>query len=136
MADTNRLIAEVAARNGIRIDAGDPAFCVVTLSELMLQEAGRNVAEDVRLAATEFVRTAEKVQIRSGTILAEQINEALTSSRQCLQQEIRTTTAEAAEKLTKLHQANVRFVAYWIATGIALAVGIFVSGVLVGWAWR
>jgi len=136
VAETNRLIAEVAARHGIRIDREDPAFCVVTLSELMLQDAGRTVADDVRLAASEFTRTAENVQIRSGTIVAQQINETLTAARQTLRQEIRAATAEATEKLTKLHQTNMRFVAYWIATGIVVALGLFIGGVFVGWAWH
>ena len=34
-----RLIAEVAARNGIRIDPADPAFALVTFVELVLEES-------------------------------------------------------------------------------------------------
>jgi len=136
MTDTNRLIAEVVARNGIRLDAKDPAFCLVTLGELMFKEAAAKIVEDVRSAANDFTDTAERVQVRSGKILAQQINGALAGARQSLREEIQTVTAEATEKLTKLHQSNVKFVAYWIATGILLAVGIFVAGILVGWAWH
>lgn len=134
MADTNRLIAEVAARNGVRIDANDPAFCVVTLTELILQEAANKVAEDVRQAADEFARAAEKVQIRTGTILAQQIREALATARRCLQDDVQAATAETTSKLSEFNRSRVKFVTYWIATGVVLTVGVFVAGVLVGWA--
>ena len=136
MGDTKHLIAEVAARNGIRLDASDPAFCLVTLNELMLQEAATRIAEDVRLAARDFAVAAEKIQIRSGTILAQQINGALTTARQSLHEEIQAVTAETTEKFAKLHRSNAKFITYWIATGILVAAGIFAAGVLVGWAWH
>ena len=130
------MIAEVAARHRIRIDPADPAFCLVTLGELTLQEAAKRVAEEIRVAANEFTRTAEKVQIRSGTILAQQISEALTTAKQCFQEEIQAATAEASDKISSLHQRNLRFAGYWIATGVVLAVAVFIAGVAVGWAWH
>ena len=44
MLDTKRLIAEVVARNGIRIDPDDPAFALVTLVQLVLEESSRQIS--------------------------------------------------------------------------------------------
>ena len=54
MPDVKRLIAEVAARNGIRIDPEDPAFCLVTLNQLVLEEAADKFVEEIRTATGEF----------------------------------------------------------------------------------
>ena len=48
MLDTKRLIAEVAARNGIRVDPDDPAFALVTLVQLVLEESSRQITDDMR----------------------------------------------------------------------------------------
>jgi len=46
MLDVKRLIAEVAARNGIRIDPDDPAFCLVTLKQMVSEEAGQKMRQE------------------------------------------------------------------------------------------
>ena len=38
MTDRKRMIGEVAARHGIRLEEDDPAFLLVTLAELAMQE--------------------------------------------------------------------------------------------------
>jgi hypothetical protein len=61
MLDTKRLIAEVAARNGIRVDPDDPAFALVTLVQLVLEESSRQISDDVRASIAEFERSVQKV---------------------------------------------------------------------------
>jgi hypothetical protein len=136
MADTDRLIAEVAARHRIRIDSGDPVFCVVTLSELILQDAARNVAADIRLATHEFESAAEKVQARTGTILAQQMTDALARARQCLENEVQAASSETTDKLTALHQSYTKFATHWISAGIVSGLLLFGVGVIVGWLIR
>lgn len=46
MLDVKRLIAGVAARNGIRIDPDDPAFCLVTLKQMVSEEAGQKMRQE------------------------------------------------------------------------------------------
>src|SRR2546428_14108086 len=78
MPDRKRLIAEVAARNGIRIDPDDPAFCLVTLNQLILEEAGEKLAAEVRTATKEFEEAVHRVEGRVGLILGRQLKETLT----------------------------------------------------------
>src|SRR5437870_7782072 len=77
MPDVKRLIAEVAARNGIRIDSDDPAFCLVTLNQLILEEAGLKVAEEIRAATSDFQDAVRKIEGRAGVIFAQELKDAL-----------------------------------------------------------
>src|SRR5919205_361322 len=76
MLDTKRLIAEVAARNGIRIDPDDPAFALVTLVQLVLEESSRQITDDVRASIADFERSMQKAETRAGKVLAERVKEA------------------------------------------------------------
>ena len=69
--ETKQLIAEVAARNGIRIDEDDPAFCIVTLNQLMLEESARTVVADIRKATRDFEQAVDRLQARLGTVLGQ-----------------------------------------------------------------
>lgn len=58
--DINRLMAEAVARHGVKLDANDPAMVIVTLNRLMLEEAVRGVADEIRKAAKEFDAAGER----------------------------------------------------------------------------
>ncbi len=68
--DVEKLIGEVAARNGIRIEPDDPAFALVTLNQLVLEEAVKNLVREIRAATADFESAAERVQSRVGAMLA------------------------------------------------------------------
>jgi urease accessory protein UreH len=68
--DVEKLIGEVAARNGIRIEPDDPAFALVTLNQLVLEEAVRNLVNEIRAATSDFECAAERIQNRAGAMLA------------------------------------------------------------------
>jgi hypothetical protein len=90
--DVEKLIGEVAARNGIRIEPDDPAFALVTLNQLVLEEAIKNLVTEIRAAIADFESAAERVQNRVGTILARETmkqDAAVTPGR-------RTTASRAA----------------------------------------
>ena len=73
--DVERLIGEVAARNGIRIEPDDPAFALVTLNQLVLEEAARNLVTEIRAATADFKSAAERVQSRAGSMFARMLSE-------------------------------------------------------------
>ena len=77
MLDVKRLISEVASRNGIRLDEDDPAFCLVTINQIVLEETAEKIVEDVRTATREFEQAAERLHRRSGVIIAEQIKDSI-----------------------------------------------------------
>ena len=43
MPDIKRMISEVAAENGIRIEPGDPLFALVTMNRMVFEEAAQEV---------------------------------------------------------------------------------------------
>ena len=120
MPDVKRLIAEVATRNGIRIDPDDPAFCLVTLNQLILEEAGDKFVAEVRSATRDFEDAVHKVEGRIGVILGRQLKETIASLRH---------NDVLAER-----RPNRRRRAGGIAVCILSAVIIFICGVVVGTA--
>lgn len=69
--DKRDLIAEVVRRTGIRIDEDDPAFAVVILAQLVLEQQSKQVAADLERAAGQvsqqlasLVKQAEGLQER------------------------------------------------------------------------
>src|SRR5687768_11590315 len=70
MMDRRRMIGEVAARHGVRLEEDDPAFLLVTLAELAMREAHGEFLAAVRLATVEHEESAERIQKRIGDSLA------------------------------------------------------------------
>jgi hypothetical protein len=73
MDRTARLIGEVAARYGIRLDADDPAFALVALNQLALEDTIEQLTARVKEIAADLERSAESVGLRAGIAVAEQI---------------------------------------------------------------
>lgn len=73
--DVEKLIGEVAARNGIRIEPDDPAFALVTLNQLVLEEAVKNLVREIHAATADFESAAEIVQNRAGSMFARMLSE-------------------------------------------------------------
>jgi hypothetical protein len=80
MDRTARLIGEVAARYGIRLDADDPAFALVALNQLALEDTIEQLAARMNDMAAQLERSAESVGLRAGIAVAEQIRNATAMS--------------------------------------------------------
>ena len=132
MVDTKHLIAEVAARNGIRLDSDDPAFCLVTLNELVLEGTARRVVENLQAVSRDFERTAEQIQVRAGSMLAREIRGAMADARSEFVDNVDDASARSMEKLTRLHQFHRKFAIHWIVVGVIAALALFGLGVLLG----
>ena len=136
MLDTKRLIAEVAARNGIRVDPDDPAFALVTLVQLVLEESSRQISADVRASIAEFERSVQKVETRAGRILAERVKEAATEFSAQLQQQLEQSGPNTAIAATPIREARRRAGFYRsIAIGAVAAFAVFMVGVWIGIHW-
>jgi cytochrome c-type biogenesis protein CcmH/NrfG len=136
MLDTKRLIAEVAARNGIRVDPDDPAFALVTLVQLVLEESSRQISDDVRASIAEFERSVQKVETRAGRILAERVKEAATEFNVHLQQQLEQSRPNTAVAATPIREARRRARSYRsIAIGAVAAIAVFMVGVWIGIHW-
>src|SRR5215467_2941896 len=104
MLDTKRLIAEVAARNGIRIDPDDPAFALVTLVQLVLEESSRQISDDVRASIAEFECSVQKVETRAGRMLAERVKEAATEFSDQLRLKLDQSAPNSADRATTVQE--------------------------------
>ena len=125
MLDVKRLISEVASRNGIRLDEDDPAFCLVTINQIVLEETAAKIVEDVRTATREFEQAAERLHRRSGVVIAEQIKDSLATLRPL-------SVPDRAKVSVAIPSDRIR----WFAVGLLSGLVMFVAGILVGISFR
>lgn len=128
MDRTARLIGEVASRYGIRLDPDDPAFALVALNELALEDAVEKLAARMKAVATDLERSAESVGLRAGIAVAEQIRAAATAP---------VAQMSEAQKASESHRepravTPIRSVTLWISLGAASGLLLFGLGLLVG----
>jgi Transcriptional activator TraM len=136
MIDTKRLIAEVAAKHGICLTSNDPALCLITLNELVLEDAVAKVLENVHTANKDFEQAAEQLQARAGTFLAQQMSKSIAAARSEFVSNVDQATAQAVERISKWHHLQRRFAFHWMVAGIVAALFIFAGGILLGMTFR
>jgi hypothetical protein len=81
MLDVKRLIGEVAAQNGIRLEPDDPAFALVTLNQLVLEETANRVFEQISAALVQFSEGLSKGEQLAGKTLAQEVRVAAIEAR-------------------------------------------------------
>lgn len=119
MLDVKALIGEVAARNGVRLEADDPAFALVTLNELVLEQVVNNLIRQVQAAAAEFELSVQKLQNRTGVVLAQELRRSIAAFRAELPAEPRSSRHDG----TSLR---------WVCIGAGGGAGLFALGIAVG----
>ena len=133
MMDVNRLIGEVAARHGIKVQSWDPAFALVTLNELVLEDTARRLTEEVHSGIAEFTDAVQKTETRAGKILAQQVNEAAAELRREMQRDIEDARLRANEIVLDVHRAHRKpAVIRWGAAGLIAGLALFGSGLWFG----
>ena len=133
--EIKRLAGEVSLRHGIRIDPDDPIMAVVTLNRLVLENLLSEGLQSIRTAAKEFNQAAERVQMRAGSVVGQEVRECVALIRGELQKDIDEARVHACELVEELHRVQSRWsIIRWIAAGIlggaVLFAGGFYSGVL------
>lgn len=131
--DLKRLAAEVSVQHGIRIDPDDPMFAVVTLNRLIFDQAVAEVLERMQSSIRDFEAATEKVQIRAGAILAQEVRECGLALRQRCRQTLEQAAGPRSESQVSRHP-KVR--PKWNSTPAVIVIGLmlFAAGVLVGGA--
>jgi hypothetical protein len=131
--NTKRLVGEVASRYGIRLDETDPAFVIVQLTQLALEETCQELVEHVAVERRDFEATVQKVQNRAGRYVAEEFKEGAAALRRELEADIASAGMKAAELVEKVHRAHTRATLIrWLCVGILSGLGLFGVGVCVG----
>ena len=129
--DLRRLAAEVSAQHGIRIDPDDPMMAVVTLNRLVFEQAVAQVLDHVQSAARDFEAATDKVQVRAGGVLAQEVRDCA----EVLRAEI--AKAASAGSDTRTVRAQTLPIAAlprsaWLVAGLALALMLLALGMWLG----
>jgi hypothetical protein len=129
--DLKRLAAEVSVQHGIRIDPDDPMLAVVTLNRLVFEHAVAQVLERMQCSVHDFEAATEKVQVRAGAVLAQEVRECGVEFRQLCRQALEESSPASPEPRRSKH-GNV--LPRWNpALGvIAIALVLFAVGIWVG----
>ena len=131
--DKTRLVTEMATRHGIRLNDDDPALAMVGLNQLALEETVRDVCDQLGTRIAEFEASAQKLETRAGTVLAQQVRESAAEIRREIQRDIHAAGLRSRELLNRIHEAHRRpAVLRWTAVGILIAFFLFCCGIWVG----
>jgi hypothetical protein len=112
--DRKRVIGEVAARHGVRLEEDDPAFLLVTIAEISLRDAHAEFVGAVQKSIAEQEAAGERIQIRLGEALGE-----LMSSHAC-------------NSRARQGQSPQKFAINAFAVGAVGGFVLFIAGLLVG----
>lgn len=133
MIDVHHLITEVKKRDGIRVEPDDPAFVLVTLNQLILENFVGKLGEHVRAGIAEFSETVHKTEARAGKILAQEVKAAAVEIREELKRDIDSARVDAKGIVQQVHRIHTRAALIrWGAAGAISAAGMFVAGLFVG----
>jgi len=122
MYDSKQLIAAVRARNGIRIEPDDPVFALVTINELVLEEAVRRLSDEMDRRLATFSAGMDQTERRAGKLLAQDVKNAAAEIRAEMQKDIDAAGMKAAYLVYKVDQAHKRpAMIRWIAIGLVSA---------------
>jgi len=130
MPDIKRMIGEVAAENGIRVEPGDPLFALVTMNRLVLEESAKRYYDYNQKLIAEFVESMKKAETRAGQMLAQMVKESAEKMREGLQGDIHIAGLKAAEYVHRVNEAHRRpAIIRWTAIGLAAGAFLFAAGV-------
>ena len=135
--DVNALIGEVAARHGIALHPDDPAFALVTVNQLVLEQTMAELVEHTQRMAREFDQAGVRLHARAGSVLAAEVRKAGLEIRQALCEDIASAGLRARQSMEDAQRTESRSIMYrWLAAGLVAALALFVLGVLVGRMWQ
>jgi hypothetical protein len=130
---TQRLIAEVAARHNVFLKPDDPAIALVTMNQLILDDAMESVHGQIRATIAEFHASMQKAEKRAGSILAQGVKESVVQMQQGLQNDIHIAGLKAREIVHLVNEAHRRpALIRWSAVGLVAGALLFGGGVWLG----
>jgi hypothetical protein len=130
---TQRLIAEVAVRHNVFLKPDDPAIALVTMNQLILDDAMESVHGQIRATIAEFHASMQKAEKRAGSILAQGVKESVVQMQQGLKNDIHIAGLKAREIVHLVNEAHRRpALIRWSAVGLVVGALLFGGGVWLG----
>jgi hypothetical protein len=131
--DLKRLAAEVSVQHGIRIDADDPLMVVVTLNRLVFEQAVAQVLERVQSSVRDFDVAVDKVQVRAGAVLAQEVRDCGVAMRREFARTFEDLRPGEKESRWANRDASSKPGSRsWLVASLALALILFGLGIWVG----
>jgi hypothetical protein len=127
--DLKRLAAEVSMQHGIRIDPDDPMMAVVTLNRLVFEQAVAQVLDRVQSAVRDFETATEKVQVRAGGVLAQEVRECAATLRDEIVKVVGRVDSSISKSSASTNSASPVGRTVWFVAGLSLALVLFAFGV-------
>ncbi len=128
MPDVKRLIAEVASQNGIRLEPDDPAFALVTLNQLVLEEAGKRLHGHVSEALAQFIESLSKTEHLAGRTLAQEVKAAAAEIREDWAANFQMEQSASDTEINNARRSTCR----WLALGALCGAVLFGAGFALG----
>ncbi|MGB9456590.1 MAG: hypothetical protein WCB12_11130 [Bryobacteraceae bacterium] len=133
MENVKRMISEVAAQNGIRVEPDDPLFALVTINRIVLDEATQKLQDHIQARIAEFDASMQKAEVRAGKMLAQMVKDSAAQMRQGLQNDIRLAGLKACEFVHLVNEAHRRpALIRWSSVGLVAGVLLFGGGIWLG----
>jgi hypothetical protein len=133
MENVKRLISEVAAQNGIRLEPDDPLFALVTINRIVLDEATQKLQDHIQARIAEFEVSLHKAEGLAGKMLAQMVKESAEQMRQGLQNDIQIAGMKAREIVHSVNEAHRRpALVCWSAVGAVFGGLLFAGGLWLG----
>jgi hypothetical protein len=130
---TQRLIAEVAARHNVFLKPDDPAIALVTMNQLILDDAMDAVHGQIRATIAEFHASMQKAEERAGSMLAQAVKESAAQMQRGLHNDIHTAGLKAREIVHLVNEAHRRpALIRWSAVGLVAGALLFGGGLWLG----
>ena len=131
--DVQRLIAEVAARHRLLLKPDDAAFAIVTMNRLVLEESIEALHARIQEDLSAFESAAQKLQKRSGSVVAAQVRESAAGIREELQRDIKDASLQASKIV---REAAAVYQKPWLRsrliTALLAAILLFLCGAWIG----
>jgi hypothetical protein len=134
--DTKALIGEVAARHGVTLKADDPAFALVTLNHLVLEQAVAGLNEHAERIASEFEESLARLEARAGSFVGTEVRKAALEICQSLRAVTTGGLTDKYQPTADAWQESVPLMSRWVVCGLLAGVVLFALGFLTGWIWK
>lgn len=131
--DVRRVIAEVARKQGVLLEEGDPLFVALEAHAVVLQEVAARLLIEIQ-EASEHLKTVVPGQVDSA--MKASLETAARAVREGIDADIEGASLKARAIVDSVYRAQSRGAMWiWITVGLLAAVVLFGGGMLVGRYW-
>jgi CHASE3 domain sensor protein len=107
-------------------------MAVVTLNRLVFEQAVAQVLDRVQSAVRDFETATEKVQVRAGGVLAQEVRECSAALREEIVKVIERVDLSVSTGPALNNSASLVARTAWLVAGLSLALILFAIGVWLG----